>query len=62
MRVIKVLATLAVFTAPLSVAVQAASAPGECGEYKYWKAGSCHDARNAPATPWAEQMGKKISW
>jgi hypothetical protein len=61
MRMVKVLTTLALIAAPFGAAVQAAS-PGECGEYKYWKHGACHDARDAPASAWADQMAKKSTW
>jgi hypothetical protein len=26
--------------------------PGECGEYRYWHAGHCMDARERPGKPW----------
>jgi hypothetical protein len=59
MRTLKLLATLAAIVLPL--AAQAAG-PGGCGEYMYWKDGSCHDARNGQSTSWSDQMAKKTTW
>ena len=48
MRVLKFLAALAVIAVPLTIIARASGpAPGECGEYMYWKHGKCLDARNA---------------
>ena len=58
MRVIKLCVALAAMTLPFTMSARAA-APGECGEYMYWKNGKCVDARNAPLEPWTDQMAKK---
>jgi hypothetical protein len=59
---LKLLAALAMITAPLTVVAQAAG-PGNCGEYMYWKNGKCTDAREAAAGSWPDQMAKKKgSW
>jgi hypothetical protein len=60
MHMIKLFATLAVITIPLTIGARAAG-PGSCGEYMYWKAGQCVDA-HAPPLSWAEQMGRKTTW
>ena len=60
MRVLKFLAALAVIAVPLSIVARASGpAPGECGEYMYWKHGKCLDARNAAPESWPDQMAKK---
>ena len=58
MRVIQLCVALVAITVPLSLSARAAS-PGECGEYMYWKAGKCVDARNVTPEPWTDQMAKK---
>lgn len=40
-----------------SMAASAANAPGECGQYKYWRDGQCHDARAKPSdVPWSKKL------
>jgi len=61
MQTLKLFAALAVIAVPLTIAARAAE-PGNCGEYMYWKGGTCVDARNAPPLSWPEQMAKKNVW
>lgn len=49
-----------VFVATLSTSSSAVEAafrgPGSCGQYMYWRAGKCLDARNKPGAHWTKTM------
>jgi hypothetical protein len=57
MHLLKLLTALAAIGVPLTIFAQAA--PGDCGEYMYWKDGKCVDARDRAPEAWTEQMAKK---
>jgi hypothetical protein len=59
--------TLKLFAALAAIAISSAfvaraAGPHTCGEYRYWKHGECHDARDANPGPWPDQMAKKSAW
>ena len=64
LKLLAPLAVVAIFAGTMSVPASEAraAAAGHCGQYMYWQAGKCVDARSRAPQPWHEVMAKKSNW